>query len=107
MLELRGPCVGFKTRTFSRRDGSPGTEHMLHVATESGDPIVCLVRDEDLHALGMPGALALQSFGTAVALTVELADRWQNGAKVPCVRTVAPPLLLADVNGEVPAQAAG
>lgn len=98
--------MGFKTRTFNRKDGTVGSEHMLHVATQSGDPVVCLVRDEDLAALGVNG-LALQAFGTHVALNVELADRWQNGSKVPCVRTLSPPVILSDVNGEVPAEAAG
>ncbi len=106
MLELRGPCVGFKTRTFTRKDGTPAAEHMLHVATLSGDPVVCLIRDEDLMALG-PAGLALQAFGTQVSLSCELADRWQNGSKVPCLRSVSPPVVLADINGEVPAQAAG
>lgn len=98
--------MGFKTRTFNRKDGTVGSEHMLHVATQSGDPVVCLVRDEDLVALGVNG-LPLQAFGTQVALNVELADRWQNGSKVPCVRTLSPPVILSDVNGEVPAEGAG
>lgn len=106
MLELRGPCVGFRTETFTYKDGRPGSTNLLYVATESGEPTVCIVRDEDLRELGAVGALTLQSFGTMVSIWVEVTERWSNGSKVGCLRSVAAPAVLSDVSGEVPARAA-
>lgn len=105
MLALNGPAVGFQTRTFKRKDGSQGAEHLLYVATASGAPVACVIPDETLRALGVDG-LALRTMGTLVSVEVELAERWESGTKVPCVRAIQPPQIQASVNGEVPARAA-
>lgn len=102
MLVLTGRTVGLSDQSYTGRNGNHVVQYHVTVAIETG-VLVLVVGEEVARALGA-NLNHLMAFGTAIEAQVLPATVNDFGTRKPALKAVEVKVL-ADANGQAPAQA--